>query len=304
MCFPLGRARGPLLLTALFAALACDGAADEQPAPRSDSALTGAVAEPPGATAEVLPVTRVVRAPAVGRIPDSPAGARIRRGQAILASTRDSLPGHVGNSLRCTSCHLENGMRIDALPWLGVTARYPQYRARAGREVSIEERVNGCLERSMNGRRLPTDGPEMAAIVAYFAHLSEGVPGGAAVMGQGSPPIPRLPADTAHGGEVYAAACARCHGATGGGTPLAPPVGGDASYNIGAGMARVYTAAAFIRANMPFDAPGSLSAQDAIDVAAYINSFARPDFAAGMNDWPLGGAPADVPYPISSTRRP
>ncbi|HEX5970635.1 MAG TPA: hypothetical protein VFY85_01845, partial [Gemmatimonadaceae bacterium] len=32
--------------------------------------------------------------------------ASIRRGHALLIATRDSLPGHVGNNLRCTSCHL------------------------------------------------------------------------------------------------------------------------------------------------------------------------------------------------------
>ncbi len=281
------------LALALVLLAGCDAPAPD-PA-RPDSAGGG------GAAAESSAV--VVAAPPVRPIPDSPEGVMIRRGQAILAATGDSLPGHVGNALRCTSCHLENGTRADALPWLGVTARYPQYRARAGRFVSIEERVNGCLARSMNGAPLPVDAPAMGAITAYFAHLSHGIPAGAGVVGQATPPVPRLAADTAHGAQVYSTACARCHGAEGTGTLLAPPVSGPGSYNIGAGMARVYTAAAFIRANMPYDAPGTLSAQDAIDVAAYINALDRPDFAGKENDWPLGGAPSDSPYRVRSADR-
>jgi thiosulfate dehydrogenase len=64
-------------------------------------------------------------------------------------------------------------------------------------------------------------------------------------------------------------------------------------------MGRPRTAAAFVRANMPFDQPPgtvTLSAQEALDVAAYINAQPRPDFARRSGDWPFGGAPADVPY--------
>jgi thiosulfate dehydrogenase len=74
-------------------------------------------------------------------------------------------------------------------------------------------------------------------------------------------------------------------------------VWGPQSYNIGAGMARVRTAAEFISRNMPLDAPGTLSDQQAIDVAAYVNGHARPDYRGKENDWPNGGAPPDVAYP-------
>lgn len=41
-------------------------------------------------------------------------------------------------------------------------------------------------------------------------------------------------------------------------------------------MARVDLAAGFIRANMPFDQPGTLSDGQAWDVAAFIDSHERP----------------------------
>ena len=85
---------------------------------------------------------------------------------------------------------------------------------------------------------------------------------------------------------------------------MAPPVWGPYSYNIGAGMARARTAAAFIRDNMPFDQPGTLTDQQALDVAAYVNAHARPDFPDKIHDWPNGDAPPDVAYPTQAARHP
>ena len=55
-----------------------------------------------------------------------------------------------------------------------------------------------------------------------------------------------------------------------------PPLWGKDSYNWGAGMHRINTAAAFIKHNMPLGKPGSLSDQQAWDVAAFINTHERP----------------------------
>jgi thiosulfate dehydrogenase len=61
-------------------------------------------------------------------------------------------------------------------------------------------------------------------------------------------------------------------------------------------MARVRTAAAFIRVAMPFDSAGTLTEQEAFDVATYINSRPRPDFPGKELDWPNGDPPPDVAY--------
>lgn len=244
-------------------------------------------------------VRRPFAVPDPATIPDGPLGRSIRRGHALLTATAESLPSHVGNDLRCTSCHLDGGTRPNVMPWVGVYARFPQYRARSGRVIDLEERIGDCFERSLNGRAPAYDSPEMRDMIAYMAWLSRGIPVGVEVAGQGLPALPALPAqtpDTAAGRETYLAQCARCHGADGqGGASPAPPLWGPRSYNIGAGMARVRTAAAFIRVAMPHDRPGILSPAQAYDVAAYINARARPDFAGMDRDWPHGGAPDDVP---------
>ena len=238
-------------------------------------------------------------------IPDGPLGDAVRRGRAILLATRDSLPNHVGNQLRCTSCHLDAGRRASG-SWVGTFARYPQYRSRSGVVETLEYRVNDCFRRSMNGTALDPASAEMRDIVAYLAFLSRGTQVGPPA----TPPGARLQKwasfspDTAAGARVFSSSCAKCHGGQGEGTAVAPPVWGPRSYNVGAGMTRVRTAADFISRNMPFDAPGTLTDQQAVDVAAYVNAQPRPDYKGKENDWPNGDAPPDVAYPTrSATRR-
>ena len=238
-------------------------------------------------------------------------GKQILLGRRLLADTKRLLPDNVGAALNCDSCHLNGGNVPLASPYLGMSVRYPRYNPRAGRSVTLEERVNGCLLRSMNGKTLPIDSPEMKAMIAYFNWLSAGLPRNAKVEGAGIGKVDNnLTPDPVHGKKLYEAKCAECHGSNGEGLKNArnefvfPPLWGDQSFNIGAGMARTYTAAAFIKNNMPvaygLNAPlgqgGALSDQDAVDVAEYFSHQPRPDFAAKVKDWPNGGKPKDARY--------
>ena len=282
-----------LLLVALALGTGCRRERKPVAHSKTEAADAAFPAKPPSGVVQF-------RVPRLTDVSDTAVRSSVIRGHAILEATGDSLPANVGNSLRCTSCHFAGGTVPNAMPWVGVYARFPQYRPRSGRVDLIENRINDCFERSMNGRALPADSREMHDIVAYLAFLSYGIPGGAQVNGQGLPKLPRLGADTVRGSTLFTARCARCHGAAGGGTALAPPLWGPTSYNIGAGMARRSVMAAFIHALMPFDSPGTLGAQQAYDIAAYVNSRPRPDFPGKEKDWPHGGAPDDVAYSIQS----
>ena len=257
----------------------------------------------------VAPPATGFRVPSDSEIPADQVGASIRRGRAIAANTRDSLPDHAGNSLRCTSCHLDLGTRPNAAPWVGVYSRFPQYRSRNARINVIQDRINDCFQRSLNGQALPAGSRDMADIIAYMAFLSRGVAPPGEVPGQGFAKIDPLPPDTAKGRVVFAAQCARCHGGHGEGMTNTdprgqpgyyPPLFGLASYTVGAGMARLRTAASFIRHNMPFDKPGTLTDQEAFDVASYVNAQGRPDFGLKADDWPNGDPPPDVGYPTKA----
>lgn len=199
------------------------------------------------------------------------------------------------------SCHLDEGRRPQGT-WVGVYSRYPQYRSRSASIQTIEDRVNDCFERSLNGTALPSDGRDMTDIVAYLWWLSRGTavgPPGA----RGADRFAALTPDTGRGRALFGSTCTHCHGEGGQGTTLAPPLWGDGSFSIGAGMARSRTAAAFIRANMPFTAPGTLTDQQALDVAAYITRGPRPDLPQKIDDWPSGDAPADLPYQTRASQR-
>lgn len=288
-----GASNRAAVLTAALAALACSPA-DEPPG----SAASGDSVKGQATAMQKAPF----RVPAESEIEDSVTLASVRRGRALIEHTRDSLPGNVRNSLACANCHVGAGTVADAMPLVGVYARFPQYRARSARVDRIENRINDCFERSMNGRALDWDGRDMRDMVAYLAFLSIGFPVGVEMEGQGIPALATLKGDTLRGQAVFTTSCVACHGPDGQGTLAGPPLWGPQSYNIGAGMARVNSAARFIHKLMPRDRPGTLTPQQAFDVATYINTRPRPDFARKAEDWPEGGAPPDVAYEVRSAR--
>jgi thiosulfate dehydrogenase len=235
--------------------------------------------------------------PSPETIPGDLRGEAIRMGYLMVVDTQEYGKRYVGNALNCTNCHLDAGLSPNAASFVGISVLYPEYRARAGRRMSLADRINECFERSMNGRALPPDSAKLAAIVAYIDWLSQNVPPGSAVPWRGIPRITSTrPPDAVNGKIVFAKTCVFCHGSDGQGTMAGPPVWGPRSYNIGAGMARVGIAASFIKANMPRGWGWSVTDDEAFDVAAYINSQPRPDFPDKAHDWPKGGKPADSPY--------
>ena len=154
----------------------------------------------------------------------------------------------------------------------------------------------------MNGKPLALDSIAMRSLLSYIWWLSKDVPAGVAVEGRGLVRItaPGRP-DPARGRALYSVKCAACHGASGqgvtgaGGQTVFPALWGPRSFNIGAGMASLDTAAAFVKAKMPLGGT-PLSDQEAYDVAAYFTQQPRPDFKGKKGDWPNGGRPADARY--------
>jgi thiosulfate dehydrogenase len=71
--------------------------------------------------------------------------------------------------------------------------------------------------------------------------------------------------------------CADCHQSDGQGDKDNPPVWGPRSYNDGAGLSSVDALAAWLKVAMPLD-DTDLTEQEALDIAAYVNSHERPHF--------------------------
>lgn len=227
----------------------------------------------------------------------------ITRGKDYLNATYKRLPDFVGAKMNCTSCHLNNGTTPNAGPWIGVTTQFPQYRDRTGKLDTLEDRINDCFERSLNGKRLPQGHQAMQDMIRYMKWLSKGYPPNAKIRLTGMPHLrlDRQP-DLDKGSAIYQAKCASCHQQNGEGLfsekgdTMFPALWGNKSFNIGAGMARLHTAAGFVKHNMPLELSNTLSDEEAFDVAAFFTQQPRPDFSNKHLDWPLGKKPKDARY--------
>lgn len=222
--------------------------------------------------------------PAADAIPSGPFGDAVLLGQNIFLNPQKFAGDYVGNSMNCASCHLDAGRKADSAPMWAAYVLYPAYRAKNGHVNTLAERLQGCFAYSMNGKMPPADSETIVALESYLYWMAKGAPTGVKLAGQGYPALsdPEQTPDYVRGQQVYTQSCALCHGAEGGGQQDAtgrtvfPALWGDDSYNWGAGMHSVSTAAAFIHANMPLSQGGTLSKQQAWDVAYFINAHERP----------------------------
>lgn len=257
--------------------------------------------------------------PKMETIPADAQGELIRYGHQLVSRTQAILGRgakssgmvYVKSSLACVNCHQEDGTKMFGIPWMGVTLRYPQFSSRSNSEVTLQDRVNDCMERSMNGRALRKDSHEMRAVIAYLSWLGSDLPAELAGLLKVHVVVPERHADLDKGAGIYREFCQSCHGADGSGYRarsakdegifVTPPIAGPGSFNTGAGMHRLLLTAAFVRGNMPLGTPWDrpvLTDDEAYDVAAYINSLDRPVMPGTDKDWlDLSKKPVDCPYP-------
>lgn len=212
------------------------------------------------------------------------------------------------NGMNCQNCHLDAGTRPWGNNYSAVWSTYPKFRERSGANETVAKRINDCFERSLNGTALDTGSREMRALIAYMEWLGTGIERGQKPAGSGLVELAFLDraADPVRGEEIYSTKCASCHQADGEGVLAAngstyqyPPLWGEHSYNIGAGLFRLSRFAGYVKNNMPqgvsWENP-QLSDEEAWDVAAYVNSQQRPDRDLSQ-DWPnIAGKPVDHPF--------
>lgn len=203
----------------------------------------------------------------------------VLKGYEIMVSTRVMLPDFAPN-LNCTNCHFiggnTTGGKNGGLSLAGVAALYPRYDGRFKKVINLQERINSCFEKSMNGKPLPYNSPEMLALETYFYWISKGLPIFEPVPWIGTKPLKiEDKPDVANGKVVYQTYCLICHRTNGEGTSNYPAVWGERSYNAQAGLNEQALLESFIWTNMPYNDP-QLSEKDARDVAAFIRSQPRP----------------------------
>src|SRR6266705_321467 len=225
----------------------------------------------------------------------------IKWGFRLFTNTPHEAPQFAPSKMSCNNCHLNAGQRERSLPLVGVAGMFPEYNRRSARLYSLNDRIVDCFLRSENATggvedELPsTTSPEVLALSAYLTWLSRGTEVGKNPpwRGQNAIPAPMLvpidKLDPGKGEAIYGERCVSCHGPDGQGVAIgdkkAGPLWGPGSWNDGAGAARVYTLAGIIRYSMPYLDPGSLSDEEAQQIAAFINSKPRPRYPFKSRDY-------------------
>jgi len=257
---------------ALYIASLSAGTKPEIPRPASPEAY---VVQPQSPDAFVPPPEAA--------IPDGAYGELVRLGQNIFEDTPKYAAPYAGNTLSCRNCHLDRGRDAKSSPMWAAYVHYPEYRKKDGLVNTIQMRVQGCFRYSQNGTVPDADSRELTALVTYFYWMASGLPVGVRPKAAGYPKLdpPKDLPSPERGAGIYATNCALCHGDDGlgrraGEQQVFPPLWGAQSFNWGAGMHQVDRAAGFIKTSMPYGADGTLTDQQAWDVAAYVNSRPRP----------------------------
>lgn len=255
---------------------------------------------------------------------DSKLANEIRWGFRIFTNTPREAARFTPSTISCSNCHLNAGQRERSLPLVGVAGMFPEYNRRSGRLYTLGDRIVDCFLRSENatgmieaeggqragdGEREDVPSPtskEVLAVSAYLTWLARGYEVGMNPAWRGQNviaasnviPIERL--DTHRGEALFVERCTSCHGPDGQGVAVGDkkpgPLWGPESWNDGAGAARVYTLAGIIRYSMPYLDPGSLTDEEAQQLAMFINSKPRPSYPFKSQDYRTEKLPVDSVY--------
>ena len=251
---------------------------------------------------------------------DSRLSKDIRWGYKLFTNTPVEAKQFAPGKMACANCHLNAGQRERSLPLVAVAAMFPEYNRRSGRLYRLNDRIVDCFWRSENGTGvLHEDAPpaatemlasptskEVLAIAAYLTWIARGATVGKNPAWRGQNTIdpkaliPVAKIDRQQGEAIFNERCITCHGMDGQGVAVGDkkpgPLWGPDSWNDGAGAARVYTLAGIIRYAMPYLNPGSLTDQEAQEVAAFINAKPRPAFPYKPTDYLTEKLPGDAVY--------
>lgn len=258
-----------------------------EPATKNLPATQTVNAKTPPAPAQSSSIQTVAfKPPQEQDMPKDEFGKTIQMGKDIFDNTAQYASKYVGSesNLRCSSCHLDAGRLPNSAPLWGAYVSYPAYRSKNKHVNTFQERMQGCFRFSMNGKAPPLGDPVLVALESYSYWLATGAKIDPKIAGRGYPAVPKPPLspDYKRGQLVFEQNCAICHGADGAGQmsannqPNFPALWGAKSFNWGAGMTSLKNASGFIKANMPLGLGGSLTDQQAWDVAMFMNSHERP----------------------------
>lgn len=262
------------------------------------------------------------------KIDSAPAAAR--RGYEYIHHTSKTLGPHgtkkfpdgtpyATTTIACSSCHFTGGHVPSGTPMYQSPDKFagkPYFRP-LNYNRDLKDSIVDCMRNCMNtSRTLGKDDPVMNDMVAYIQWLSLGVTD-PAMKGAGwsnlpghalpelAPDVANMTASPATGRVLYRSYCATCHDKDGAGKgeyrrgenrPRVPALWGANAYSRGAAFYNTPVLAGYLRLFMPYGKGGTLSAQDALDIAAYLNDQSR---GSGMADQMFCHTETDgIPAPL------
>ena len=208
---------------------------------------------------------------------------KILKGREIALNTYELYgPEFVGSKLHCGSCHLNAGGNPESAWWVNMRKAYKT-------KKKLQERINGCFDRSMNGINIcnPENGDcdnnaAMESLITYMDWLTlEWQKNNSAPSPRGFPEIAELEGNPDRGKKTFEQKCSFCHntdaqGRYVDGEYFRPALVGPNSFEACAGLAKPKILAEFIKANMPYGSGGLLTEQEAWDIATFIDGECRP----------------------------
>ena len=253
--------------------------------------------------------TNVIATPTAApqKYPDGELGNMVKLGEDIL-NTTDTHPltkDFVGNKLQCKNCHLKGsdgkpGTGLGISTFIGTATVFPAYSKREKTVQSLQDRINNCFMRSMNGKRPIIDTKASMAMATYITWLSDGMqmhmdskrpcsPLTSEKWAKNAKKFAEIQKKATHanylnGQKLFEEKCAVCHGKNGAGMGTFPPLWGKntkgewLAYNTGAGLSKLNKGAAWVQSNMPLGQGGTLKDQESADIMLYVDAQPRADF--------------------------
>jgi len=231
--------------------------------------------------------------------PEGKLGEVVKLGEDILNHT-DTNPlskPYVKSKLQCVNCHIKGkDNRVGTLDtigtFVGTSTAFPAYSDRHKDVISLQNRIDGCFARCMNGTKSVVNTKVGIAIESYITWLSTGLPVNMSSIAPVTPSkidmwnknrkkFSAMFKNVTHknymnGKALYETKCAACHGKDGEGVGNFPPVWGSVSYTADGSMSKLPNAATWIQDNMPVGNT-NMTDQETVDITLYMNAQKRPD---------------------------
>lgn len=200
----------------------------------------------------------------------------IERGEELLEGSMQVMADEETSELSCMSCH-SDGSGTNGVSFVGVVSEYPQYNERTGTVITLAEKINRSISRTLNSEELDYEGEEMRSIIAYLNYISEGE---SYEEHRNEEIADILEPDLDNGKRLYNDELKN----------TAPALWGDDSFTDGSNMSRMSVMTNYVKNYLPVDESGTFSDQEASDIAGYVLSKDRPEW----EDWSKEEKPTDL----------